>query len=124
MQTRKQTPTTSRLGTDSNGNSPCDSFAFNPERYLGDTLTCAESSKLPNAMDRDHWAFGAGCVPVYFFNPHRPYPSIHIYPSSAITGFSSASLSDFFAPQPPHLSGYPRRRTRAMARDLAVAVGV
>ena len=35
-------------------------FAFNPERFLGDTLTCAESSKQSNAMDRDHWAFGAG----------------------------------------------------------------
>lgn len=38
------------------------SFSFNPDRYMGDTLTCAESSKLPNAMDRDHWAFGAGWV--------------------------------------------------------------
>ncbi|KAH9974786.1 cytochrome P450 [Lactifluus volemus] len=37
-----------------------DSSTFNPDRYFGDTLTCAESSKLPNAMDRDHWAFGAG----------------------------------------------------------------
>ena len=42
--------------------SPIRSFSFNPDRYLGDTLTCAESSKLPNAMDRDHWAFGAGWV--------------------------------------------------------------
>ena len=41
---------------------PHDSFTFNPERFLGDTLTCAESSNLPNAMDRDHWAFGAGYV--------------------------------------------------------------
>jgi hypothetical protein len=39
-----------------------DRSTFNPDRYFGDTLTCAESSKLPNAMDRDHWAFGAGCV--------------------------------------------------------------
>ncbi|KAI0319249.1 cytochrome P450 [Amylostereum chailletii] len=35
-------------------------FAFKPERFFGDTLSSAESSKLPNAMDRDHWAFGAG----------------------------------------------------------------
>ncbi|KAI9450375.1 cytochrome P450 [Russula earlei] len=35
-------------------------FLFNPDRYLGDTLTCAESSKVPNTMDWDHWAFGAG----------------------------------------------------------------
>ncbi|KAF8268651.1 cytochrome P450 [Lactarius quietus] len=46
-----------------------DSFSFNPDRYLGDTLTCAESSKLPNAMDRDHWAFGAG---------RRICPGIHV----------------------------------------------
>jgi hypothetical protein len=37
-----------------------DRFAFKPERFLGDTLTCAESSKLVDPMDRDHWAFGAG----------------------------------------------------------------
>jgi hypothetical protein len=41
---------------------PIPSFSFNPNRYMGDTLSCAESSKLPNAMDRDHWAFGAGWV--------------------------------------------------------------
>jgi len=46
-----------------------DSFAFNPDRFLGDTLTCAESSKLSNAMDRDHWAFGAG---------RRICPGIHV----------------------------------------------
>ncbi|KAF8264111.1 cytochrome P450 [Lactarius quietus] len=46
-----------------------DSFSFNPDRYMGDTLTCAESSKLPNAMDRDHWAFGAG---------RRICPGIHV----------------------------------------------
>ncbi|KAG6911006.1 hypothetical protein DXG01_005421 [Tephrocybe rancida] len=33
---------------------------FDPDRYLGDTLSCEESAKLPNAMDRDHWTFGAG----------------------------------------------------------------
>jgi hypothetical protein len=41
---------------------PINRSSFNPDRYLGDTLTCAESSKLSNAMDRDHWAFGAGYV--------------------------------------------------------------
>ncbi|KAH9998122.1 cytochrome P450 [Russula compacta] len=46
-----------------------DPFTFNPDRFLGDTLTCAESSKLPNAMDRDHWAFGAG---------RRICPGIHV----------------------------------------------
>ena len=35
-------------------------FTFNPERYLGNDLSCAESSKLANAMERDHWTFGAG----------------------------------------------------------------
>ncbi len=29
-------------------------FPFKSERFLGATLTCAESSNLPNAMDRDH----------------------------------------------------------------------
>ncbi|KAK7471927.1 hypothetical protein VKT23_000030 [Stygiomarasmius scandens] len=37
-----------------------DPFAFKPERYLGDNLSCAESAKLANAMERDHWTFGAG----------------------------------------------------------------
>jgi hypothetical protein len=37
-----------------------DRFSFKPERFLGDTLTCAESSKLTDPIDRDHWAFGAG----------------------------------------------------------------
>ncbi|KAJ3484381.1 hypothetical protein NLI96_g5681 [Meripilus lineatus] len=37
-----------------------DSFAFNPDRYLGDDLSCAESAKLPDVMQRDHWTFGAG----------------------------------------------------------------
>jgi hypothetical protein len=44
----------------------CNRFVFNPDRFLGDTLTSDESSKLPNAMDRDHWAFGAGYVPKPF----------------------------------------------------------
>ena len=46
-------------------------FTFNPDRFLGDALTSEESSKLPNAMDRDHWAFGAGCVPKRF-SPSSP----------------------------------------------------
>jgi cytochrome P450 len=46
-----------------------DPFAFKPERFLGDSLTCAESSKLTNPMDRDHWAFGAG---------RRICPAIHV----------------------------------------------
>ncbi|KAF9258035.1 cytochrome P450 [Marasmius fiardii PR-910] len=37
-----------------------DPFTFNPERYFGDNLSSMESAKLPNAMDRDHWAFGVG----------------------------------------------------------------
>ncbi|KAF9455844.1 cytochrome P450 [Collybia nuda] len=35
-------------------------FTFNPDRYFDDHYSSTESSKLPNAMDRDHWAFGAG----------------------------------------------------------------
>ena len=31
-----------------------------PERYLDDRLTCAESANLANPMERDHWTFGAG----------------------------------------------------------------
>lgn len=38
---------------------------FNPDRYIGDDLTCAESAKQGDAMDRDHWAFGAGLVRSY-----------------------------------------------------------
>ncbi|KXN88563.1 Phenylacetate 2-hydroxylase [Leucoagaricus sp. SymC.cos] len=37
-----------------------DPFTFNPDRYLNDNLSSTESSKLANAMERDHWAFGAG----------------------------------------------------------------
>ncbi|KAJ7736803.1 hypothetical protein B0H14DRAFT_2408286, partial [Mycena olivaceomarginata] len=33
---------------------------FNPDRYMDDHLTCAESAKLSNLMERDHWAFEAG----------------------------------------------------------------
>ncbi|KAJ6546664.1 cytochrome P450 [Mycena vulgaris] len=37
-----------------------DSYTFNPDRYMGDNLSCAESAKLSNVMERDHWTFGAG----------------------------------------------------------------
>ncbi|PCH43872.1 cytochrome P450 [Wolfiporia cocos MD-104 SS10] len=35
-------------------------FTFNPDRFADDNLSSTESSKLSNAMERDHWAFGAG----------------------------------------------------------------
>ncbi len=38
------------------------SHTFNPDRYLGDDLSSADSSKLSNVMQRDHWTFGAGYV--------------------------------------------------------------
>ncbi|RDB17785.1 hypothetical protein Hypma_000985 [Hypsizygus marmoreus] len=37
-----------------------DASVFNPDRYLGDDLSCVESAKLANVMERDHWTFGAG----------------------------------------------------------------
>ncbi|KAF7352522.1 Cytochrome P450 2F2 [Mycena venus] len=37
-----------------------DSYTFNPDRYLSDDLSCAESAKLSNVDLRDHWTFGAG----------------------------------------------------------------
>ncbi|KAJ3543693.1 hypothetical protein NM688_g5830 [Phlebia brevispora] len=37
-----------------------DAFTFNPDRYLGDDLSSAESAHKANAMERDHWSFGAG----------------------------------------------------------------
>ncbi|KAJ3842653.1 cytochrome P450 [Lentinula raphanica] len=46
-----------------------DPWAFNPDRYLNDELSCAESAKLSNVMDRDHWTFGAG---------RRICPGIHV----------------------------------------------
>ncbi|POS73604.1 hypothetical protein DHEL01_v207996 [Diaporthe helianthi] len=33
---------------------------FNPDRYLGDSLTSAQSSNLTDPYQRDHWMFGAG----------------------------------------------------------------
>lgn len=52
-----------------NGERYPDSFSFNPDRYLGDTLSCAESAKLANVMERDHWTFGAG---------RRICPGLHV----------------------------------------------
>lgn len=37
-----------------------DPYTFNPDRYLNDTLSCAESARQGNVMERDHWTFGAG----------------------------------------------------------------
>ncbi|KAJ7477180.1 cytochrome P450 [Mycena galericulata] len=37
-----------------------DPYTFNPDRYMGDDLSCAESAKLSDVMERDHWTFGAG----------------------------------------------------------------
>ncbi|KAJ7219702.1 cytochrome P450 [Mycena haematopus] len=37
-----------------------DSYTFNPDRYMDDHLSCAESAKLSDPNQRDHWAFGAG----------------------------------------------------------------
>jgi hypothetical protein len=90
---------------------PHDRFAFKPERFLGDTLTCAESSKLPNAMDRDHWAFGAGCVQ----SVSRVLPAIAVF--SSLTFCSNS-------PQPSHLSSHPYRRKGAVSGHFAVALGV
>lgn len=35
---------------------------FNPDRYLGDDLSCMESAHQSDVMMRDHWTFGAGYV--------------------------------------------------------------
>ncbi|KAF8638157.1 hypothetical protein AX17_002400 [Amanita inopinata Kibby_2008] len=37
-----------------------DPDAFNPERYINDSTSSAESANLSNPMERDHWAFGIG----------------------------------------------------------------
>ncbi|KAK8122217.1 hypothetical protein PG984_010887 [Apiospora sp. TS-2023a] len=37
-----------------------DPETFNPDRYLHDTLTSAQSANLSDATQRDHWIFGAG----------------------------------------------------------------
>ncbi|KAI0284680.1 cytochrome P450 [Russula aff. rugulosa BPL654] len=83
-----------------------DPFAFNPERFLGDTLTCAESSNLSNAMDRDHWAFGAG---------RRICPAIHVAErelclaiSRLLWAFEIRSLPD----EPISLDGYSGESSR------------
>ncbi|KOC12896.1 hypothetical protein AFLA70_9g006521 [Aspergillus flavus AF70] len=33
---------------------------FDPDRYINDPLTSAESANVANPMERDHWMFGAG----------------------------------------------------------------
>jgi hypothetical protein len=91
---------------------PRDRFAFKPERFLGDTLSCSESSNLPNAMDRDHWAFGAGCVQCVSC----------VLP--AIAGFFPPLTFCSNAPQPSHLSSHPCRRKGAVSGHFAVALGV
>ena len=78
-------------------------------------------------MDRDHWAFGAGYEP-------QKQRSLLAFSQPAKT--CPPSLTLFFFPlyffrfirmratQSPHLSGHPRRRAGAVARDLAAALGV
>ena len=107
-----------------------DRFAFKPERFLGDTLNCAESSNLSNAMDRDHWAFGAGCVQSAFLRSasHRPLtflfrmrrsrricPAIHVAErelyltiSRLLWAFEIRSLPD----EPISLDGYSGESSR------------
>jgi len=57
------------------------SEAFDPDRYLGDDLSCLESAAQSDAMMRDHWTFGAGYVdlvtPVDSFRLLiRPLPAV------------------------------------------------
>jgi hypothetical protein len=56
---------------------------FDPDRFLDDQLTSSESSKLPNAMDRDHWAFGMGYVTTCFSPRRSPWTSYLIIISLA-----------------------------------------
>lgn len=37
-----------------------DSDSEQPDRYLSDPLSSADSANQPNPHDRDHWMFGAG----------------------------------------------------------------
>ncbi|KAJ3900492.1 cytochrome P450 [Lentinula edodes] len=46
-----------------------DPWLFNPDRYMDDKLSCAESAKLSDVVHRDHWTFGAG---------RRMCPGIHV----------------------------------------------
>ncbi|KAI0318335.1 cytochrome P450 [Amylostereum chailletii] len=46
-----------------------DASAFNPDRYLGDDLSAADSANLTDATQRDHFIFGAG---------RRICPGIHV----------------------------------------------
>ncbi|KAF7352574.1 Cytochrome P450 2F2 [Mycena venus] len=67
-----------------------DPYTFNPERYLGDELTSAESAKLGDPMKRDHWSFGAGrriC-------PGLVVAELRALPSEPITLRDSEGLSD------------------------------
>jgi len=57
------------------------SEAFDPDRYLGDDLSCLESAAQPDAMMRDHWTFGAGYVDLVtlvdsFKLLIRPFPAV------------------------------------------------
>ena len=84
-----------------------DRFAFNPDRYLGDNLSCAESANASNIMDRDHFTFGAGYVAGIVFCPIHAHSvtslpegggSVLVFMSpntnfsSPSPGFSGASL--------------------------------
>ncbi|KAK7707969.1 hypothetical protein SLS64_006791 [Diaporthe eres] len=42
------------------GNRHHNPMEFNPDRYIGDSLTSAQSSNLSDPYQRDHWMFGAG----------------------------------------------------------------
>jgi len=77
---------------------------------MGDTLTCAESSKLSNAMDRDHWAFGAGYV------QNHPLWIFFFFPLSAITGISPPPSSYPFL-----IVFYVLRRSRRICPGIHVA---
>lgn len=51
-----------------------ESQTFNPDRYISDSLTSSESSKLGDAEKRDHWMFGAGYITCRYgliFDTHR-----------------------------------------------------
>jgi hypothetical protein len=95
--------------------SDIDRFVFNPDRYVGDTLTCLGSSKLPNVMDRGHWAFGAGYVISYMYGlsiqyfvcePSSPLLTLICFAAKGVTS-AQASMSP----------------NGAMACDVMVAVG-
>ncbi|PIL32446.1 cytochrome P450 [Ganoderma sinense ZZ0214-1] len=37
-----------------------DPHMFNPDRYANDTTSSADSARLPDVVERDHWSFGMG----------------------------------------------------------------